>query len=131
MDKQEYIGLAVDVLQSVRELIIYETMNLDNKNYSSEVLKRVNMALAIGRDKLADENLGREINILEKGSSVIDKLAYRSGMWCDGTPDSWDTEAINKFATSIVHEAYNVVTRNPRIGTSLAGLNMKKHFGVE
>jgi hypothetical protein len=127
MDKQEYIGLAVDVLQSVRELIIYETMTLDNKNYSSEVLKRVNMALAIGRDKLADENLGREI----KADKLIDRLAYETGMWCDGTPDSWDTETINKFATEIVKEAYRVVTRNPNLGTSLAGKNMLQHFGVE
>ena len=127
MTNQEYIGFTVDVLKSVRELIIYDTMKLDNKNHSVEVLKRVNLAMAIGTDKLADENLGREI----KADKLIDRLAYETGMWCDGTPDSWDTETINKFATEIVKEAYRVVTRNPNLGTSLAGKNMLQHFGVE
>jgi hypothetical protein len=126
MTDQEYIGFTVDVLKSVRELIVYDTMKLDNKNYSSEVLKRVNIAVAIGSDKLADENLGRGI----KTDRLIDRLAYETGMWCDGTPDNWDTETINNFAEEIVKEAYRVVTRNPNLGTSLAGKNMLRHFGV-
>jgi hypothetical protein len=32
----------------------------------------------------------------------IDKIAYNTGMYCDGTPDSWDSAAIEKFAQQIV-----------------------------
>lgn len=37
-------------------------------------------------------------------NETIDKLAYTHGMYCDGTPDSWDSEAINNFALAIVNE---------------------------
>jgi hypothetical protein len=37
-------------------------------------------------------------------NETIDKLAYQHGMYCDGTPDSWDSEAINNFALAIVEE---------------------------
>jgi hypothetical protein len=37
-------------------------------------------------------------------NETIDKLAYFHGMYCDGTPDSWDSEAINNFALAIVEE---------------------------
>ena len=33
----------------------------------------------------------------------IDKIAYNTGMYCDGTPDSWDSAAIEKFAQQIVN----------------------------
>jgi hypothetical protein len=32
----------------------------------------------------------------------IDNCAYRTGMWCDGTPDAWDNEAIRNFARAIL-----------------------------
>lgn len=32
----------------------------------------------------------------------IDKIAYETGMYCDGTPDSWDSAAIEKFAHGII-----------------------------
>jgi len=32
----------------------------------------------------------------------IDKIAYNTGMYCDGTPDSWDSAAIEKFAQQII-----------------------------
>lgn len=32
----------------------------------------------------------------------IDKIAYSTGMYCDGTPDSWDSAAIEKFAQQII-----------------------------
>lgn len=32
----------------------------------------------------------------------IDKIAYETGMYCDGTPDSWDSAAIEKFAEQII-----------------------------
>ena len=37
-------------------------------------------------------------------NETIDKLAYQHGMYCDGTPDSWDSEAIENFAIAIVKE---------------------------
>jgi hypothetical protein len=35
-------------------------------------------------------------------NELIDKIAYNTGMYCDGTPDSWDSTAIEKFAQQIV-----------------------------
>lgn len=32
----------------------------------------------------------------------IEKIAYNTGMYCDGTPDSWDSAAIEKFALQII-----------------------------
>ena len=32
----------------------------------------------------------------------IDKIAYSTGMYCDGTPDSWDSAAIEKFSQQII-----------------------------
>ena len=32
----------------------------------------------------------------------IDKIAYNTVMYCDSTPDSWDSAAIEKFAQQIV-----------------------------
>jgi hypothetical protein len=40
---------------------------------------------------------------------IIDKLAYQTGMYCDGTPDSWDSEAINNFANAIIEDVLNTV----------------------
>jgi hypothetical protein len=51
-----------------------------------------------------------------------------------GFPE-WSNHAIEfeleKFAELIVEECYRVVVSNPHIGTSLAGANMKKHFGMD
>ena len=35
-------------------------------------------------------------------NELIDKIAYNTGMYCDGTPDSWDSAAIEKFAQQII-----------------------------
>ena len=35
-------------------------------------------------------------------NELIDKIAYNTGMYCDGTPDSWDSAAIEKFAHQII-----------------------------
>lgn len=37
-------------------------------------------------------------------NEIIDQLAYYHGMYCDGTPDSWDSNAINNFAIAIINE---------------------------
>jgi hypothetical protein len=39
----------------------------------------------------------------------IDKLAYTAGMYCDGTPDSWDSETIEKFGLAIVSDILQMV----------------------
>ena len=43
----------------------------------------------------------------------IDKIAYNTGMYCDGTPDSWDSEAIEKFAQQIVQLCIDEVKKTP------------------
>jgi hypothetical protein len=35
----------------------------------------------------------------------IDICAEQTGMWCDGTPDAWDTEAIHNFANAVLKRA--------------------------
>ena len=42
------------------------------------------------------------MSALKKMNDQIDKIAYNAGMYCDGTPDSWDSAAINKFAQQII-----------------------------
>ena len=39
---------------------------------------------------------------VELTDEEIDNCAYRTGMWCDGTPDAWDNEAIRNFARAIL-----------------------------
>jgi hypothetical protein len=41
----------------------------------------------------------------ELSDDEIDTCAYETGMWCDGTPDAWDTEAIHNFARAILKKA--------------------------
>ena len=40
---------------------------------------------------------------------IIFEHAYRTGMLCDGTPDSWDDNAIDKFAMAIVATCIDAV----------------------
>ena len=40
---------------------------------------------------------------------IIFDHAYKTGMLCDGTPDAWDDNAIDKFALSIVAECIDAV----------------------
>jgi hypothetical protein len=47
-------------------------------------------------------------------NETIDKLAYTHGMYCDGTPDSWDSEAINNFALAIVEECIKAINEADR-----------------
>lgn len=39
----------------------------------------------------------------------IDEFAYESGLLCDGTPDSFDSKAIETFAELIVSHILNLV----------------------
>jgi hypothetical protein len=41
----------------------------------------------------------------ELSDDDIDLCAEETGMWCDGTPDEWDTKAIHNFARAILKKA--------------------------
>jgi hypothetical protein len=43
----------------------------------------------------------------------IEDLAYKTGMFCDGTPDSWDTNAINDFALCIINNVIDNINQTP------------------
>jgi len=43
------------------------------------------------------------------GLNKIDAFAYESGLLCDGTPDSFDTKAIESFAEKILSDVLNIV----------------------
>ena len=47
-------------------------------------------------------------------NEIIDELAYHHGMYCDGTPDSWDSAAINNFAIAVVNECIQAVRDTDR-----------------
>jgi hypothetical protein len=61
----------------------------------------------------------------------IGQLAEQAGLIGPTSRVGNSHEATEKFAELIVRECYVIVTRNPHLSTSLAGANMKKHFGVE
>ena len=74
----------------------------------------------------------------------IDNAAYKAGMYCDGTPDSWDSEAIELFAVDIVnqcirviedsdtHHAYTTYDLQLIEGTKEKVINLiKKHFAKD
>jgi len=43
------------------------------------------------------------------GMNKIDTFAYESGLLCDGTPDSFDSKAIELFAEKILSDVINIV----------------------
>jgi hypothetical protein len=47
---------------------------------------------------------------------IIFEHAYKTGMLCDGTPDAWDDNAIDKFALSIVDECIDAVKNTSTTG---------------
>jgi len=68
----------------------------------------------------------------------IHTLAEEAGLYCDGTPDAWDQEAIEKFAELIVRECVGVVNKrymgdNNREDMEVRRCveDLKRHFGVE
>jgi hypothetical protein len=56
----------------------------------------------------------------------IHTLAEEAGLYCDGTPDAWDQEAIEKFAQLIVWECVDYA-----FSDDYERQQMLKHFGVE
>ena len=44
-------------------------------------------------------------------NEILDHLAYRTGMYCDGTPDSWDSEAIENFANAILEDVIQTIQK--------------------
>lgn len=47
-------------------------------------------------------------------NETIDRLAYTHGMYCDGTPDSWDSQAIEQFGKAIVQECIATIYKIDR-----------------
>lgn len=47
-------------------------------------------------------------------NETIDRLAYTHGMYCDGTPDSWDSQAIENFGKAIVKECIDTMHKFDR-----------------
>jgi len=43
----------------------------------------------------------------------IEDLAYKTGMFCDGTPDNWDQQAINNFALNIINDILKHIDTTP------------------
>jgi len=74
----------------------------------------------------------------------IHTLAEEAGLYCDGTPDAWDQEAIEKYAELIVRECITTMTnlesdikqqfpwkKEEVVPTSGHIQKLKEHFGVE
>ena len=43
----------------------------------------------------------------------IEDLAYTTGMFCDGTPYNWDSQAINDFALNIINDVLQHINSAP------------------
>ncbi len=43
------------------------------------------------------------------GLNKIDSFAYESGLLCDGTPDSFDSKAIESFSEKILSDVLNII----------------------
>jgi hypothetical protein len=43
----------------------------------------------------------------------IEDLAYKTGMFCDSTPDNWDQQAINNFVLNIVKDVLKHIDTTP------------------
>ena len=63
-----------------------------------------------------------------KMNERIHTLAEEAGLYCDGTPDAWDQEAIERFAELIVRECIDYCGEN--LSKTVGGA-LKIHFGVE
>jgi len=69
----------------------------------------------------------------------IHTLAEEAGLYCDGTPDAWDQEAIERFVELIVRECANhcdllldhKISSEWSRGTHDCSRAIKQHFGVE
>ena len=68
-------------------------------------------------------------------NKIIDDLAYKAGLYCDGTPVLWNNQAIETFAHSIIKECidkivYDGMNREEYFARLDAVENILKHFGV-
>jgi len=69
----------------------------------------------------------------------IHTLAEEAGLYCDGTPDAWDQEAIEKFAELIVKECVKIANDEATAQISAKGkvaadniwFTIRNRFGVE
>ena len=64
----------------------------------------------------------------------IHTLAEEAGLYCDGTPDAWDQEAIERFAELIVQECaelFEVEYGQTEVSGNEVARVLKQHFGIE
>lgn len=69
----------------------------------------------------------------------IHDLAIHAGLYCDGTPDSFDTAAVEKFTLLIIQQCVKIMHENERIpegflypkGASTHELAIKEYFGLD
>jgi len=68
-----------------------------------------------------------------KMNERIHTLAEEAGLYCDGTPDAWDQEAIERFAELIVRECaqFIVVLDAEPVSHKSAARMLQDHFGVK
>ena len=69
-----------------------------------------------------------------KMNERIHTLAEEAGLYCDGTPDAWDQEAIERFAELIVQECaelFEVEYGQTEVSGNEVARVLKQHFGVE
>jgi hypothetical protein len=68
------------------------------------------------------------------------KIAYEQGLYSQGTPDSWDEAALQKYGEHIIAEIcdliaaneYNLLPNRMHRMSAYAEISMiKEHFGVE
>ena len=71
---------------------------------------------------------------------IIHILAEEAGLYCDGTPDNWDKEAIERFAELIVRQCADICLEMAAKCGGIPGDGalakdcaywIKKDFGVE
>ena len=69
-----------------------------------------------------------------KMNEIVDKIAYQSGLYCDGTPDGWDEEAIMRFTYGIVEQCLTAIESIPykrKNQTNWAKDAIKEHFSMK
>lgn len=69
----------------------------------------------------------------------IHDLAIEAGLYCDGVPDSFDTEAVEKFTLLLINKCVTIMRNNEKLpkgflypkDANTHKLSIKKYFGLE
>jgi hypothetical protein len=68
----------------------------------------------------------------------VHNLAITAGLYCDGTPDSFDTAAVEKFTLLLIEQCVTIMRENERIpegflypkNVNIHELAIKTYFGI-